>query len=188
MDAYWLDAEPAASFPRPSLDRVDVAIIGGGVTGCSCALTLARAGLRVRVHDAREIAGGASGRNGGFALRGGAARYDVARESYGGDAARELWRRTEAALDRMEAFADGELRRAGSLRLAADREERAAIRAEYEALREDGFDAEWRGGGAPPPPPPLPGARFPPPAGAGPPAGFLPRGAPPRPPPGAGGG
>ena len=140
---FWLDGMTPSVDSSP-LEQVDVAIVGAGITGCTCALALAGDGLRVRVHDARGIAQGASGRNGGFALRGGAARYDVARESYGGDAARELWRRTEAALDRMEAFADGELRRAGSLRLAADREERAAIRAEYEALREDGFDAEWR--------------------------------------------
>src|SRR5919201_592646 len=122
MDAYWLDAEPAASFPRPSHDRVHVAIIGGGVTGCSCALTLARAGMRVRIHDAREIAGGASGRNGGFALRGGAARYDVARESYGADAARELWRMTERYLDDLAEAAGDALRRPGSLRIAADAE------------------------------------------------------------------
>jgi glycine/D-amino acid oxidase-like deaminating enzyme len=36
------------------------------------------------------------------------------------------------------------LRRTGSLRLAADVEERVEVRAEYEALREDGFAAEWR--------------------------------------------
>ena len=36
-----------------------MAIVGAGVTGCSCALTLASAGLRVRVHEAREVASGA---------------------------------------------------------------------------------------------------------------------------------
>jgi glycine/D-amino acid oxidase-like deaminating enzyme len=35
-------------------------------------------------------------------------------------------------------------RRTGSLRLAAEDEERAEILAEYEALRDDGFGAEWR--------------------------------------------
>jgi glycine/D-amino acid oxidase-like deaminating enzyme len=44
----------------------------------------------------------------------------------------------------MQSLAGDELRRPGSLRLAADREEREAIRAEYEALREDGFAVEWR--------------------------------------------
>ena len=139
----WLEeAGPGPGTPR--VDAVDVAVIGAGVTGCACALALAHGGLRVRVHDARGIAEGASGRNGGFALRGGAARYDVARETYGADAARELWRRTEAALDRLEELAGDAFRRTGSLRLAADVEERVEILAEYEALRGDGFDSEWR--------------------------------------------
>src|SRR5919199_5665814 len=101
---YWL-SESAPSFSQHALDAVDVEIIGAGVTGCSCALTLAQAGLRVRVVDGRGVAEGASGRNGGFALRGGAARYDVARETYGAEAARELWRRTEAELTELERVA-----------------------------------------------------------------------------------
>jgi gamma-glutamylputrescine oxidase len=113
------------------------------VTGCSAALHLAEAGLRVRVHDARGIAEGASGRNGGFALDGGAARYDLARETYGAERAAAYWRWTKEALDRMEELASDALRRPGSYRLAADEEERDEIRLEYEALREDGFQAEW---------------------------------------------
>src|SRR5436853_2989879 len=100
--------------------------------------------MRVRVYDARGLGTGASGRNGGFALRGAAARYDVARETYGADAARDLWRRTEEAVDRLESLAGDAFRRTGSLRLAADVEERVEILAEYEALREDGFAAAWR--------------------------------------------
>jgi glycine/D-amino acid oxidase-like deaminating enzyme len=140
---FWLD-EPTPPVESGSQDEVDVAIIGAGITGVACGLALARSGLRVRVHDARGIAEGASGRNGGFALRGGAARYDVARETYGAEAAQELWRRTEAALDRLEAVAGDAFRGTGSLRLAADDEERDEIRLEYEALSEDGFAAEWR--------------------------------------------
>jgi glycine/D-amino acid oxidase-like deaminating enzyme len=140
---FWLQ-EPTVEVATKTLESVDVAVIGAGITGCACALALARGGLRVRVHDARRIAQGASGRNGGFALRGGAARYDVARETYGADAAHELWLRTEAALDRLESLAGDAFRRTGSLRLAADAEERVEILAEYEALREDRFAAEWR--------------------------------------------
>src|SRR6266566_2278364 len=103
--SYWLAEE------RPRLDvrrldgRADVAIVGGGITGCACARVLAEAGLRVRLHEAREIATGASGRNGGFALRGGAAPYDVAIESIGPERAAAYWRSTERALERMEALA-----------------------------------------------------------------------------------
>ena len=143
MNPYWLEEEAP---PRPRIThagRVDVAIVGAGVTGCAAARRLAEAGLRVRVHDERGVAEGASGRNGGFALRGGASRYDVARETYGAERTRELWRWTEQALDRMETLADDALRRDGSFRLAADEEERGQIRAEYEAMRDDGLDAEW---------------------------------------------
>jgi gamma-glutamylputrescine oxidase len=139
----WL-AEEETPLETRTLDGVDVEIVGAGVTGCSCAHVLAEAGLRVRVRDARGIAAGASGRNGGFALRGSAARYDVARGTYGADSARELWRRTESELDHIEAFAGDAFRRTGSVRLAADDEERDEIRAEYEALAEDGFVVEWR--------------------------------------------
>jgi glycine/D-amino acid oxidase-like deaminating enzyme len=121
-----------------------VAIVGAGVTGCSCALKLADAGLRVRVHDGREVAGGASGRNGGFALRGAAPAYDVARIELGAERAALLWGLTERALERLAALAGDAFRRTGSLQLASDPEEAASLRAEYEALRADGFEVEWR--------------------------------------------
>jgi len=141
---YWLD-EPAP--PRRSRRHdgpVDAVVVGAGITGCSCALTLARAGRRVRLVDAREVAGGASGRNGGFALRGGAAPYDVLREAIGAPDAAQYWRLTEDAIDRMERLAGDTFTRLGSLRIASDAEERDELRAEYEAMREDGIAADWR--------------------------------------------
>jgi glycine/D-amino acid oxidase-like deaminating enzyme len=142
-DSYWLE-DPVEPLPRsPWQGRADVIVIGGGVTGCSCALTLAEAGVRVRVHETREIASGASGRNGGFALRGGAPAYDVARARFGVEAASGLWRLTESYLDRIETIAGDAFRRVGSLRLAADEAERHSLRAEHDALREDGFAVQW---------------------------------------------
>lgn len=141
--SYWL-AQPLPEVPAGSVSSpVDVVVVGGGVTGCSCALTLARSGKRVRLFEAREIAGGASGRNGGFALRGLALAYDEARETVGAAAARAAWEATERGLDAIEALAGDAFRRVGSLRLAADRDECDELRREYEALREDGFAAQW---------------------------------------------
>jgi gamma-glutamylputrescine oxidase len=114
-------------------------IVGGGVTGCSCALTLAERGLRVRLLEAREIAGGASGRNGGFALRGGAMPYDEAQRTLGVERARLLWELSERALDRLEQLAGDACRRVGSLRLAHGAAEAEALERELEALRADGF-------------------------------------------------
>jgi gamma-glutamylputrescine oxidase len=143
-DTYWLE-DPGAALPRRALGRPpDVAIVGAGITGCSCALALARAGLGVRVYDARGVGEGASGRNGGFALRGGAMSYVDAREWLGPELAASYWRWTERYLDRMVELGADALVRVGSLRLAADAEEREELEAELGALREDGFAAEWR--------------------------------------------
>jgi len=141
---YWLEDAPQARADRRVEGPVDVAVVGGGVTGCACARVLAAAGLKVRLHEARQIAGGASGRNGGFALRGGAAPYDVSIESIGRERSAAYWRRTEEALDRIEELAGDAFARTGSLRLAADEEEAQALRREFELLREDGFAVEWR--------------------------------------------
>jgi gamma-glutamylputrescine oxidase len=141
--SLWLN-EPHDDLPRTRFDgHAEVVVIGGGVTGCSCALTLAERGVRVRLYEQREIAGGASGRNGGFALRGAAAPYDEARHDLGPDRARTVMELTERSLDRMEELAGDAFRRVGSLRLACEDDERAALRREHDALREDGFAVEW---------------------------------------------
>jgi glycine/D-amino acid oxidase-like deaminating enzyme len=142
--SYWL-AEPHDPLPAIGLDGApDVVVVGGGITGCSCALALAEAGKRVRLYEAREVAGGASGRNGGFALRGGSAPYPVLVESIGSERTADLWRWTEAELVELAAVAGDAFRPTGSLRLAADEDERDELRAEYEALLARGFAAEWR--------------------------------------------
>src|ERR1044071_4006474 len=132
--SYWLSEGWSAPVARRKDGPVDVVVIGGGVTGCSCAHRLAQAGLSVQVLEAREVASGASGRNGGFALRGGAPAYDTARGQLGAELAHALWRLTERYLDRLESLAGEAFRRTGSLRLAADPAERPELEAEYEAL------------------------------------------------------
>ena len=143
MASYWLE-ERGEPLPRTALAGApEVEIVGGGVTGCSCALALARAGVRVRLHEARQIAGGASGRNGGFALRGGAMAYDVAQRQLGRERARSYWQLTEQAQARLALLAGDAFRALGSVRLAVDEDERSALRTEFDALVEDGFVAEW---------------------------------------------
>lgn len=144
MTSYWLSERRPPLLANALDGPADVAVVGGGVTGCSAALTLARAGKRVCLHETREIAAGASGRNGGFALRGGSAPYDVIATSVGHEGAAELWRQTERALDEICALAGDAARRVGSLRLAVDDEERDELRVEFDAMRAAGFEVEWR--------------------------------------------
>ena len=142
MTPYWLD-EPASMLPAGSSEPVDVGIVGAGITGCACALALAEAGLRVRVVDERRVAEGASGRNGGFALRGMAGPYDQVVADLGRERALTLWRWTEEELDAMAGLAGGSFRRLGSLRLAADAEEREELR---DRSRRSGPTASRRSG------------------------------------------
>ena len=142
MTSYWL-SEPASPTPVAVVRDPDVVVVGAGVTGCAAALRLAEAGKRVRVYDAREVAGGASGRNGGFALRGMPAPFDVTAASVGEADARAMMAWTEGALDTIESLAGDAFRRVGSLRIAVDEEERDELRAEYEAIVAAGFAAEW---------------------------------------------
>jgi sarcosine oxidase len=63
--------EPAIAAPPLSGEATaDVAVIGGGYTGLSAALSLAEAGARVVLLEGREIGWGGSGRNGGQVIPG----------------------------------------------------------------------------------------------------------------------
>jgi glycine/D-amino acid oxidase-like deaminating enzyme len=70
VPSYWEATAPACDLEHRPLDgeaSCEVAIIGGGFTGLSAALHLARDhGIEARVLEAGEIGWGASGRNGGF--------------------------------------------------------------------------------------------------------------------------
>ena len=66
-NSLWYADAPAAPATRPLAGETaaDVAIVGAGYTGLSCALHLAEAGASVIVLEAGEIGSGASGRNNG---------------------------------------------------------------------------------------------------------------------------
>jgi glycine/D-amino acid oxidase-like deaminating enzyme len=101
----------------------------------------------VVVLERDTVAGGASGRNGGFLLAGLAAFYADARERYGAERARELYAETLAAQEEIYALAAslgaGEaVRRTGLLRVSVSEEEAEHVRGQVEALKADGFPAE----------------------------------------------
>lgn len=59
-------SEAVTALPLSSDTTVDLAIIGGGYTGCSAALTAARSGASVCLLEAQKIGFGGSGRNVGL--------------------------------------------------------------------------------------------------------------------------
>jgi gamma-glutamylputrescine oxidase len=84
-------AVPLATLPLDGDIAVDVAIVGGGITGCSAALDLAGHGLRVALLEAQDIGWGASGRNGGQVLPGYAIAQTKLKQLVGPEDARRLW-------------------------------------------------------------------------------------------------
>jgi glycerol-3-phosphate dehydrogenase len=56
-------ASRAAALDRLASEDLDVLVIGGGVTGCGCALDAVTRGLRVGLVEARDLAAGTSSRS-----------------------------------------------------------------------------------------------------------------------------
>jgi len=66
---WWVDAPPPKTYrDKPLPEKADVVIVGGGFTGTSAALRLAKGGAHVVLLEAKHIGWGASSRNGGQAL------------------------------------------------------------------------------------------------------------------------
>jgi glycine/D-amino acid oxidase-like deaminating enzyme len=147
----WLEsrAQSRPSYPvlRGSRD-VEVAIIGGGMTGAIVATVFASAGVNVAVLEASHIGLGSTAASTALLLREPDLGLQELGRRYGAKAARHIWERSAAATDE---FAKT-LRR---LRIACDLEDRDSIfytlrrdaasrlRAEYHRRRRAGLQAEW---------------------------------------------
>ncbi len=100
-DSLWAaTAIDPPAYARPDRDRsCDIAIIGGGYTGLSTALHLARAGRSVIVAEAVEPGWGASGRNGGQVIAGLKANPRDLVDAFGPDLGMRIARRMGASAD-----------------------------------------------------------------------------------------
>jgi gamma-glutamylputrescine oxidase len=80
----------AREFLRSTV-KADVCVIGGGLAGLTAALELSRRKKKVILLEAKRLAWGASGRNGGFVSNGFAEGIENIRKRVGLDAARALY-------------------------------------------------------------------------------------------------
>lgn len=147
--SIWLDER---STGQEILDEVDIAIIGGGITGCAAAYLLQKSdatrGLKVALFESRRIASGSTGRNAGFVLRGIQAYYNHAVKLYGRDIASEVFRFAEENQRQIRIFAEStaddlELAECGSYLLASSLEELDDLRQSAALMKEDGFEVDF---------------------------------------------
>ena len=149
----WLDERASG---EEILDEVDVAIIGGGIIGASCAYLLRNSDstkdLKVALFESRSIASGSTGRNAGFVLRGIQAYYNHAVKLYGREIAREVFRFAEENQRQIKVFAqavkdegglDFELAECGSYLLACSLDELDDLKQSAKLMEEDGFRCEF---------------------------------------------
>ncbi|MDX1723556.1 MAG: FAD-binding oxidoreductase [Pseudomonas sp.] len=125
-ESYWLDTAPAFTGAQNGAlpERVDVAIVGGGLTGLSAARALAMKGAKVVVLEGGQVIGEASGRNGGHCSTGVAQDYAALSASLGAERARAYYRAYESAVQTVVALVEQEqiacdFKRNGKLKLAA---------------------------------------------------------------------
>ncbi|MGE5733249.1 MAG: NAD(P)/FAD-dependent oxidoreductase, partial [Gemmatimonas sp.] len=138
----WAEETPR---PLPSLRgsiTADVCVVGLGGSGLTCARQLAAAGRDVVALDARGIAAGAAGRNGGFLLGGLAMFHHDAVRRLGRKTAAAIYEETLNEIDRMAGETPAAIRRTGTLRIAASDEEHSDCREQLAAMHRDGLPVE----------------------------------------------
>jgi len=126
LNSYWLDTAPAFAHgvAGPVEGRADVVVVGGGFTGLSAALTLARQGVAVTLLEAGRVASEASGRNGGHCNNGLAVSFSGVAARYGHERAREMYQAFDRGVDLVERLVGEEqidcgFVRCGKIKLAA---------------------------------------------------------------------
>ncbi|MEW5981882.1 MAG: FAD-binding oxidoreductase [Acidobacteriota bacterium] len=150
--SYWLDRFPKArqpSYPRlrGALD-VQVAVIGGGMTGCITAHAFAAAGVRVALVESARIGQGSTGACPGLLRLEPAVPFRILQERHGLRAARMIWQSFRraglefaAAIRRLGIRC--ELAPNDALRVGFDEDDERPLRREMRALRDAKLDASW---------------------------------------------
>ena len=147
--SFWIDTTPRTEYPpMPGSGSVDVAVLGGGITGLTAAVLLKRLGKTVAVIEAQKIAEGVTGHTTAKVTSQHELIYDTLIRDHGEEKARLYAEANEAAIDRIEAFVhekgiDCDFRRLPAYVYTESREMMPQIEAEVEAARRVGLPASF---------------------------------------------
>lgn len=142
LESFWQATAPTftggASGPLPS--HADVVVIGGGFTGVSAALSLARSGVNVVLLESGAVMSQASGRNGGHCNTGVAQNFASLVASQGLEQASRFYRAFDDAVRYVEQLVreeglDCDFRLCGKLKLASKATHFAGLRDAWQLMR-----------------------------------------------------
>ena len=141
----WESGQNQISFPRldSTLD-VDVAIIGGGITGIVTAYELAKAGKKVALLEQGRLAEGASGWTTAFATYVTDAPFLKLKKTVGAKRATLAWNAGREAIDELERLIkaekiDCDFMRCPAYVFAKDEQALEQLHREEDAIKESGF-------------------------------------------------
>ncbi|MDQ0628525.1 glycine/D-amino acid oxidase-like deaminating enzyme [Pantoea agglomerans] len=142
LESFWQATAPAftgaAREPLPA--QADVVVIGGGFTGISAALNLARSGISVVLLESGDVMSQASARNGGHCNTGVAQNFASLVASQGLEQASRFYRAFDEAVSYVQQLIqdeaiDCDFRLCGKLKLASKASHVAGLQEAYELMR-----------------------------------------------------
>ncbi len=137
----WYEATATRGDGYPTLGssvKADVCVIGGGLAGLITALELARAGRQVVLLEARRVAWGASGRNGGFVSSGFSEGIERVISRVGRESARALFALSNEGADYVRQAAESSNAIMGHGLIVAQRHpDRGALRSHCEFMNRE---------------------------------------------------
>ena len=148
----WFDKFPKArrrSYPRlKGSQTCRIAVVGGGLTGASCAISLAAAGIDVVLVESESVGAGMTAGDAGLLREGFAGSFHEAAAAHGLRASRAVWdtmRRGSldfaAALRRYRIRCD--LSRQTLVTFATGPEVGRRLRREYQSRHDSGIEGAW---------------------------------------------
>ena len=150
--SYWMDVARARAPRHPPLrgtHGVDVAIVGGGLTGCAAALLFARAGATVALVESRQIGRGSTIASTALLMQEPDVDLGELSARYGPATARRMWGCSAAAVAAMRRTLTGlgapALRALPSLYVTREPEQTVALRREAALRQRAGFRSRWIG-------------------------------------------
>jgi glycine/D-amino acid oxidase-like deaminating enzyme/nitrite reductase/ring-hydroxylating ferredoxin subunit len=149
VESLWLATTPRTDYDPLDGDlRVDVAVVGGGITGLTAALNLTEAGREVALLEADRVCTGTSGNTTAKLTSQHGLKYESLCSKFGNERAKQYATANEAAIDEVEARldefgVDADFERTPAYVFAESDDHVEKLRDEAEAARRLGLPAEF---------------------------------------------